>query len=128
MIDVLSRRDGLRADGALAFDLQVEEQRRASQEHDDAEGPSAKRVEGPLRGERFVFTGTLTAMSRSRAERLVASLGAEAVSSVTRKVTHPVAGADPGAKLARAEGYEIDVMDEAAFLSLLREHGVEPDA
>ena len=87
-----------------------------------------KRAEGPLTGERFVFTGTLSAMSRSRAESLVASLGAEAVSSVTRKVTHLVAGADPGGKIARAEGYEIDVMDEAAFLSLLREHGVEPDA
>jgi DNA ligase (NAD+) len=87
-----------------------------------------KRAEGPLTGERFVFTGTLTAMSRSHAETLVTSLGAEAVSSVTRKVTHLVAGADPGAKLARAEGYDIDIMDEAAFLSLLQEHGVEPDA
>jgi DNA ligase (NAD+) len=87
-----------------------------------------KRVEGPLTGERFVFTGTLAAMSRSRAESLVASLGAEAVSSVTRKVTHLVAGADPGSKLAKAEGYEIDVMDETTFLALLRVHGVEPDA
>ena len=85
-----------------------------------------KRVQGPLRGERFVFTGTLAAMSRSHAESLVAALGAEAVSSVTRKVTHLVAGADPGSKLAKAEGYAIEVMDEAAFLALLREHGVEP--
>ena len=52
VIDMQSLRDGLRADGALAFDLQVEEQRRASQEHDDAEGPSAKRVEDPLDGVR----------------------------------------------------------------------------
>jgi len=87
-----------------------------------------KRVEGPLSGARFVFTGTLAAMSRPRAESLVASLGAEAVSSVTRKVTHLVAGADPGAKLAKAESYDIGVIDEAAFLALLREHGVEPDA
>jgi DNA ligase (NAD+) len=87
-----------------------------------------KPVEGPLTGERFVFTGTLAAMPRSRAESLVAALGAEAVSSVTRKVTLLVAGADPGSKLARAESYGIDVMDEAAFLALLRRHGVEPDA
>ncbi len=87
-----------------------------------------KRAEGPLTGERFVFTGTLAAMSRSRAESLVTGLGAEAVSSVTRKVTRLVAGADPGSKLAKAEGYEIEVMDEAAFLALLRKHGVEPDA
>ncbi len=87
-----------------------------------------KRAEGPLTGEIFVFTGTLAAMPRSRAEALVVSLGAEAVSSVTRKVTRLVAGADPGSKLAKAEGYEIEVMDEAGFLALLRKHGVEPDA
>jgi DNA ligase (NAD+) len=85
----------------------------------------AKRVEGPLTGETFVFTGTLAAMPRSRAESIVAGLGAQAVDSVTRKVTRLVAGADPGSKLAKAEGYGIEIMDEAAFLALLKKHGVE---
>ena len=85
----------------------------------------AKRVEGPLTGETFVFTGTLAAMPRSRAESIVAGLGAQAVDSVTRKVTRLVAGADPGSKLAKAEGYGIEIMDEAAFLTLLKQHGVE---
>ena len=39
-------------------------------------------------------TGTLAAMPRSHAERLVSGLGAEAASSVTRKITYVVAGAD----------------------------------
>ena len=81
--------------------------------------------EGPLQGQTFVFTGTLAAMPRGRAERLVGELGAEAASSVTRKVTYLVAGADPGSKLQKAEGYGITVLDEARFLLLIREHGVE---
>ena len=82
-----------------------------------------RRVEGPLTGSTFVFTGTLAAMRRGEAEALVRSLGAETTGSVTRKVTHVVAGADPGSKLQKAEGYEIPVLDENAFLALVREHG-----
>jgi DNA ligase (NAD+) len=84
-----------------------------------------KRVEGPLSGQSFVFTGTLGSMPRGKAESLVASLGAEAASSVTRKVTYLVAGADPGSKLQRAQNYGITVLDEDAFLRLLGEHGLD---
>ncbi|TMB97030.1 MAG: NAD-dependent DNA ligase LigA, partial [Chloroflexi bacterium] len=71
-----------------------------------------KRVEGPLSGQTFVFTGTLGSMPRSQAERTVAGLGAEPASSVTRKVTYVVAGADPGSKLQKAQSYGITVLDE----------------
>ena len=81
--------------------------------------------EGPLKGQTFVFTGTLAAMPRGRAERIVSDLGAEAASSVTRKVTYVVAGADPGSKLQKAQGYGIAVLTEEEFLAILREHGVE---
>ncbi len=84
-----------------------------------------QRVEGPLSGQSFVFTGTLGAMPRGKAESLVASLGGDATSSVTRKTTYLVAGADPGSKLHKAQGYGVTVLDEDAFLQLLREHGVE---
>jgi len=81
--------------------------------------------EGPLQGQTFVFTGTLASMPRGRAERIVSDLGAEATSSVTRKTTYLVAGADPGSKLQKAQAYGIAVLDEEAFLGLLRQHGVE---
>jgi DNA ligase (NAD+) len=84
-----------------------------------------KRVEGPLSGQSFVFTGTLGSMTRGKAESLVASLGGEAGSSVTRKITYLVAGADPGSKLQKAQSYDIRVLDEDAFLRLLGEHGVD---
>jgi DNA ligase (NAD+) len=84
-----------------------------------------KRVEGPLTGQSFVFTGTLASMPRGKAESLVASLGGDAGSSVTRKTTYLVAGADPGSKLQKAQNYGVTVLDEDGFLAILREHGVQ---
>ena len=81
--------------------------------------------EGPLKGQTFVFTGTLVAMPRSHAERLVSELGGEAASSVTRKVTFVVAGADPGSKLQKAQSYGIPVLTEEAFLEMMRGHGAD---
>lgn len=80
--------------------------------------------EGPLVGQMFVFTGTLAAMPRGRAEALVEELGGDASGSVTKKTTYVVAGADPGSKLAKAEKAGTTVLDERQFLRLLKEHGV----
>ncbi len=84
-----------------------------------------KRVEGPLTGQSFVFTGTLAAIPRSKAEALVASLGGEVSGSVTRKTSYVVAGADPGSKLKKAQGYGIEVLGEDQFLRLMREHDAD---
>ena len=84
-----------------------------------------QRVEGPFTGQSFVFTGTLAAMPRGKAEGIVSGLGAEAGSSVTRKTTYLVAGGDPGAKLQKAQKYGATILDEEQFLRLLREHGVQ---
>jgi DNA ligase (NAD+) len=87
------------------------------------EQPQAAPREGPLAGQTFVFTGTLAAMPRSRAERIVQDLGGEATGSVTRKITYLVAGADPGSKLQKAQNYGLTVLNEDAFLQLLQENG-----
>jgi DNA ligase (NAD+) len=84
-----------------------------------------KRVDGPLTGQSFVFTGTLAAMPRSKAEALVAGLGGDPSSSVTRKTSYLVAGVDPGSKLAKAQGYGVPVLDEEVFLRLVRKAGAE---
>ena len=56
----------------------------------------------------------------ARPKRWSACLGAEAGSSVTRKITYLVAGADPGSKLQKAQNYGITVLDEDGFLRMLR--------
>jgi DNA ligase (NAD+) len=81
--------------------------------------------EGPLKGQTFVFTGTLASMPRGRAEALVRDLGGDTSSSVTRKITYVVAGADPGSKLTKAQNYGITVLDEDGFRRLAAEHGAE---
>ena len=81
---------------------------------------------GALAGATFVFTGSLTALSREEGQRLVESLGARAAGSVSKKTTYVVAGSDAGSKLAKAEQLGLTVLDEAAFLKLLAKHGVRP--
>ena len=77
-----------------------------------------------LSGLKFVFTGGLEQMTRDEAEQLVASLGGRAVASVSKKTDYVVAGADAGSKLAKAEALGVAVLDEDAFLVLLRDRGV----
>jgi len=82
--------------------------------------------EGPLRGRTFVFTGTLESMSRSRASALVQGLGGRTVGGVSQGTSFLVSGEATGSKLTRARQLGVQVLDEAAFLALLREQGVEP--
>ncbi|MCS6999510.1 MAG: NAD-dependent DNA ligase LigA [Bacteroidota bacterium] len=78
----------------------------------------------PLAGKTFVFTGELDSMPRSRAQELVESLGARASSSVSKATTYVVVGRDPGSKYAKAQQLGIPILDEAAFVELLRQHGI----
>ena len=64
-----------------------------------------KRIEGPLTGQSFVFTGTLASMPRGKAESLVASLGGEAGSSVTKQDHVPRGRRRP--RLQAPEGAEL---------------------
>ena len=66
----------------------------------------------------FCFTGTMAAMPRSQGEELVRSLGAAASGSVTKKTTHLVVGADPGAsKLTQAAKHGTQVLNEDEFMA-----------
>jgi DNA ligase (NAD+) len=81
--------------------------------------------EGRLSGLTFVITGRLDAFSRDAGEALVKRHGGAIGSSVTKKTDYLVVGDEPGSKLAKAEKLGTTVIDEPAFLQLLRERGVE---
>jgi DNA ligase (NAD+) len=81
----------------------------------------SERREGPLTGKTFVMTGTLGSMTRPEAEERIKALGGAIGSSVSKKTDYLVVGADPGSKLERAEKLKIPILDEAAFLELIRQ-------
>ena len=73
-----------------------------------------------LSGKHFVFTGTLEAMGRHDAKLLVESLGGTVGSSVTKKTSYVVAGDSPGSKIADARKLNTPIIDEAAFMALVK--------
>jgi DNA ligase (NAD+) len=75
---------------------------------------------GKVSGKTFVVTGTLEHMSRDDARDAVMERGGKVTGSVSKKTDYLVAGADPGSKLDKARDLGVEVLDEAAFLALLK--------
>ncbi len=82
---------------------------------------------GPLDGQTFVVTGSLTRWSRDGAETLIKALGGRVGGSVTKTTTYLVAGEGGGSKRARAETLGTTVFDEQQFVDHLRERGWKGD-
>jgi DNA ligase (NAD+) len=74
---------------------------------------------GPLEGKTLVLTGTLPELTREEAGALIKSAGGKVVNSVSKKTDYVIAGENPGSKLAKAEKYEAEILDEAGLLKLL---------
>ena len=86
--------------------------------------PSERRREGgPLDGKTLVLTGTLPNLSREQATRLIRLAGGKVVNSVSKKTDYLIAGDSPGSKLAKAEEFGTEVIDEAAFQKLIGADG-----
>jgi len=88
--------------------------------------PAEEEISTDLEGLRFVLTGGLERLSRGEAKELLESLGARVTSAVSSKTDYVVAGTDPGTKLEKAERLGLQILDETAFLDLLRASGVTP--
>ena len=78
------------------------------------------RVSEDLAGKTFVLTGTLLTLSRDEASRAISRRGGKVTSAVSGKTSYLVAGASPGAKLAKAEKLGVEILDEPALRSLLQ--------
>ncbi len=75
-------------------------------------------------GKTVVFTGTLSSMTRQEAGEKAAAKGARVTDSVSKKTDVLVAGADPGAKLAKAQKLGVKIMDKDEFIGMLGEHAL----
>jgi len=75
---------------------------------------------GAQRDKTFVLTGTLQALTREEATEAIQRLGGKVSGSVSKKTDYVVAGAEAGSKLKKAEQLGIEILDEAAFLKLLK--------
>jgi DNA ligase (NAD+) len=84
-----------------------------------AERPAGR--EGPLQGLTFVVTGSLEAWTRNEVESLIKRAGGAVASSVTKKTSYLVAGENPGSKLTKAQEYNVPVLAEEDFATLLAE-------
>lgn len=79
-----------------------------------------KLSEQTLLGKSFVITGALTVMTRDEATQALQNLGAKVSGSVSKKTSYVIVGADPGSKYSDAQKLGIPILDEAAFLKMIR--------
>jgi DNA ligase (NAD+) len=85
----------------------------------EAEPAATSTPSGVLAGKRFVFTGTLSTMTRDEAARRVQSLGAFVNASVNRRTDYVVAGNEQGSKADAARSLGLPLLSESEFLDLL---------
>ncbi|MCI5074235.1 NAD-dependent DNA ligase LigA [Oricola sp.] len=76
---------------------------------EEAERPA---TDTALSGKTIVFTGSLERMSRDEAKAMAERFGAKASGSVSKKTDLVVAGPGAGSKLAKAQEFGIEVIDE----------------
>lgn len=74
---------------------------------------------GSFQGQRVVFTGTLTGVTRAQAIDWVRGAGGVVTTSVTAETTLVIAGESPGATLAEAQRRGVRVIGEAEFRRLV---------
>ena len=91
---------------ALGFNLSSEE--KATEVKEDR-----------FNGKIFVFTGTLSSMTREQAWDKVKALGGNVSNSVSSKTGYLVAGDKTGSKLQKAEKLGVTILSEQEFLNMI---------
>lgn len=81
------------------------------------------RADQPFSGQVFLFTGTLTTLSRTEAKKLVKDRGGQIATTVSQKMTHLVAGEKAGSKLTKAKELGKIILTEQEFLQMIQ-HGL----
>jgi len=78
-----------------------------------------EKTEKKLKGEKFIFTGTLETLTREDAKEKVRLLGGEISESVSNKTDYIVVGREPGSNLGKAQKLGIKMLNEKEFLELI---------
>ncbi|MBU2549069.1 MAG: NAD-dependent DNA ligase LigA [Proteobacteria bacterium] len=76
---------------------------------------------GRLAGRTFVLTGALEGLTRAEAKARIQAAGGKISSSVSRNTDYLVVGDKPGRKAREAAELGVAVLDEKAFVELLKE-------
>ncbi len=80
----------------------------------------AKAVKRILAGQTFVVTGTLSSLGREEAKDKIRLLGGSVSESVSKKTNYVVVGDNPGSKAEKARELGVTILDEQAFLKMLK--------
>ena len=73
----------------------------------------------PLKGKKFVLTGTLEILTREQAKEKIRSFGGEVASSVSKETDYVVLGKNPGSKYEKAKKIGIKTIQEKEFLKMI---------
>ncbi len=73
-----------------------------------------------LFGKSFIFTGTLSSVTRDEAKRLVRERGGDISESVSSKTDYVVEGENPGSKADKARSLGVAILSEEQFLKLVK--------
>ncbi len=73
-----------------------------------------------LAGKTFVLTGTLENLSRDEASSLIKANGGKTSSSVSKKTSYVLAGANPGSKFDKAQDLGVIILTEKDFLEMIK--------
>lgn len=74
----------------------------------------------PLRGLKFVVTGTLPSYSRKEIQEKIMELGGELVSSVSKNTDYILVGENPGSKEGKARSLGIKIIGEREFEEMVK--------
>lgn len=76
-------------------------------------------IDNRFEGATFVLTGTLSAMTREDASKLIIAHGGRVTESVSKKTSYVLVGRDAGSKLINAQNLGIKIISEANFMDML---------
>lgn len=82
--------------------------------------PTEESNSGPLEGQTFLITGTLTHFKRHEAEEKIKQLGGRILTGVSKNLNYLIVGDNPGEKVAKAQKLKtVTMINEAEFLKKL---------